>query len=166
MFFSQSKERIRIFVLKHILGHLWQKYSVICIQIMIAFVKRSKVLLRIQHFEPHSFHTSSNPLPRKLGNVWTERCILDMESLVECCFTEKKSTQWKYFNHIFCQEVSYISTNSQKLFLNETRTILFSFSSSLVCKDVFNSHQTLIYSGLNHSFRRILFQWYSIYRKV
>jgi hypothetical protein len=46
----------------------------------------------------------------KLWNiVSTERYILHMQVLLECCYIWMKSSQWENWNHLFCRKVSLLS---------------------------------------------------------
>jgi hypothetical protein len=46
----------------------------------------------------------------KLWNIAsTERYILHMQVLLECCYILMESSQWENWNHLFCRKVSFLT---------------------------------------------------------
>jgi hypothetical protein len=47
---------------------------------------------------------------QKLWNiVSTDRCILHMQVLLECCYIYMESSQWENLNQVFCRKVSFLT---------------------------------------------------------
>ena len=46
----------------------------------------------------------------KLWNiVSSERYILHMQVLLECCYIKMESSQWENLNHLFCRKISFLA---------------------------------------------------------
>ena len=76
---------------EHIFGHLWQKYSIVVYQVMVATVKLTKWWLQLtkRNLRFSRFLANSNPLSRK---SWKEpqsgiSYHLHMQVLLDCCYT-------------------------------------------------------------------------------
>ena len=89
-------------------SHLWHRNSMAVNQVMVATVKLGSVasLLVATLYEGN---TDRN---HKLWNiVSTERYILHMQVLLECCYIYMESSQWENWNHLFCRKVSFLTAS-------------------------------------------------------
>ena len=72
----------------------------------------------------------------KLWNiVSTERYVLHMQVLLECCYIWMESSQWENLNHLFCRKVSFLTDphcQFQSVGQGMKQTYLYMWSSILI----------------------------------
>ena len=104
---------------EHICGNLWSRYFITDNHIVVATVKLSKWWLQLSQEESLCSVTSLLDAtlyqwtPDRNHMLWnivlTERYILHMRVLLECCYIWMESSQWENWNHLFCQNVSFLT---------------------------------------------------------
>ena len=97
---------------EHICGHLWHRYTVMVNQVMTTTVKfvmtsilplgtLGSVATLLTATKYHGNHDSNH----KLWNITsTERYVLHMQVLLECCYIKIKSSQLENWNHLLTFE--------------------------------------------------------------
>ena len=102
---------------EHIRGHLWySRYSITVNQVMVATVKLSKwwllrgILGLIASLLAATIYQWTSDRNHKLWNiVSTERYLLHMQVLLECCYIWMKRSQWQNWNNLFCRKISFLT---------------------------------------------------------
>ena len=89
----------------------------------------------------------------KLWNsVSTERYILYMQVLLECCYIWMESSQWENWSHLYCRKLSFLTTPHCQILGNicstSTKYWVPSISWLFVLEDTYNNCKRLkLFSG-------------------
>jgi hypothetical protein len=77
---------------------------------VITSIKLRGILVSVASLLAATLYQGNPDRNHKLWNiVSTERFILHMQVLLECCYIWMESSQWENWNHLFCRKVSFLT---------------------------------------------------------
>jgi hypothetical protein len=77
---------------------------------VITSTKLRGILVSVASLLAATLYQGNPDRNHKLWNiVSTERFILHMQVLLECCYIWMESSQWENWNHLFCRKVSFLT---------------------------------------------------------